>query len=161
MERTTINERVQILLDKLGMNKNSFAVKIGVTPTTVGNIVRSITKPSFELIERILDAFPKVSEKWLVRGIGPMFITDEPNSVSKITIPDYLEKHLSDIENNWKRVVDEKNSTIQGLIYTIDVLRQTNQLPGKQLVNEKKSAVMRVSHNVFDRSVNSLVNTGS
>lgn len=169
MEKTTINERMQMLLDGLGMNKNSFAVKIGATPQAIGNIVRNLSKPGFELIEKILDTFPSVSEKWLVRGVGPMFITDEPNegAISK-SLDDYLQKYLTRLEESFKVALDEKtktiedkNSTIKSLLISIDVLSRASQLPGKQLVNEKMSAVMRVSHSVFDRSVNSLVNTGS
>jgi transcriptional regulator with XRE-family HTH domain len=76
--RDQIGKRIEELIYELRMNKNSFAVKIGSTSTSINNIVIRNHKPRFEMLQKITDAFPQVNQSWLISGEGPMFKDQEP-----------------------------------------------------------------------------------
>lgn len=76
--RDQIGKRIEELIYELRMNKNSFAVKIGSTSTSINNIVIRNHKPRFEMLQKITDAFPQVNQAWLISGEGPMFKDHEP-----------------------------------------------------------------------------------
>lgn len=65
----TVHSRLKLLVEKLGHNQNSFAVKTGISPTAILNIAgRRESKPSHDVLYKIKTAFPKVNLNWLVYG---------------------------------------------------------------------------------------------
>ena len=67
----SINERILQLINLKGYNKNSFCIKIGIKPQTLHNIVSGRkTKPSFNVIEKILLTFVDINAEWLITGSG-------------------------------------------------------------------------------------------
>lgn len=81
-----INERIMQLISHLGMNKNSFSLKIGLTNgTIIGNIVSGrLNKPSFEVIYKIIKSFDDINGDWLLTGRGEMLKGTEPAPVRVI-----------------------------------------------------------------------------
>jgi hypothetical protein len=76
----TISERIELLIDALDLNINSFSKALGYpnNNVTIGRIVNDKSKkPSLETTEKILRTFPQVNPTWLVIGDGPMFIEGE------------------------------------------------------------------------------------
>ena len=70
---SSIQERMKQLVDAIG-TKNSFGKAIGVNPSVIGNIVgRRLSKPSLELIEKIMRKFPDVNLEWLILGKGTIW----------------------------------------------------------------------------------------
>lgn len=72
----TINERLRAVLEALGMNTRSFALEAGIDPAVLHNIVSEKgrqSKPSFDLLEKILVSFDNISSEYLMRGTGPIF----------------------------------------------------------------------------------------
>jgi transcriptional regulator with XRE-family HTH domain len=66
-----INDRIAFLISVLNLNPNSFADKIGVSTTVIYNIVKGRrTKPSFDLLLKILNVFNQVNTDWLLTGEG-------------------------------------------------------------------------------------------
>jgi hypothetical protein len=75
---TTINERLGLLIEALKLNKNSFSIKIGVDSTVIHNIVGGrLTKPSFEVLEKILLANDNINLEWLILGKGDQIFKDK------------------------------------------------------------------------------------
>ena len=70
----SINKRLEQLIDDLRMNNHSFSVKIGVAPTVTHNIVGGRNKPSFEYLEKVFNAYPRISKDWLISGEGEMYL---------------------------------------------------------------------------------------
>ncbi len=60
------------------MNASRFAETIGVQRSSISHIISGRNKPSLDLINKILEGFPKVSTDWLLLGKGDMYI-DESN----------------------------------------------------------------------------------
>jgi phage repressor protein C with HTH and peptisase S24 domain len=71
LEQTSIQERIRNLIQYLGLNPHSFAEKIGVSKSSVYNIIGGPAyKPSFDLIAGILRAFEFINPEWLLLGKG-------------------------------------------------------------------------------------------
>ena len=67
--QSTVNQRLKILIEKLGLNANSFSKEIGLTSNSVVfNILNGRNKPSYELLKKISDRFPTVDTRWLISG---------------------------------------------------------------------------------------------
>ncbi|MBN2744486.1 MAG: helix-turn-helix transcriptional regulator [Marinilabiliaceae bacterium] len=85
-----IAERIGELLKLYGLNKHQFANKIEVSSTIIYNIIGGRkSNPSYELINKILDAFPDLSAEWLLRGKGDYKIDEssERNVLSSALKP--------------------------------------------------------------------------
>mgnify|MGYP006286724323 CR=1 FL=1 len=87
----SINERIELVIKELNYNKNSFAKAIGLTANTIiENIVgKRQSKPSFEVLHKILTAFPYIDANWLMTGEGTML---------KETDEKVLERRLGNID---------------------------------------------------------------
>lgn len=71
---------MSLIIRELGLNNNSFAKTVNVSPTVTFNIVSGRnTKPSYELLEKILFTFDNISAEWLIRGEGSMFRAKNQN----------------------------------------------------------------------------------
>lgn len=73
---SSIQERIKILIEKKGLNKNSFSNKIGIQAQTLHHIVSGrLTNPSFEVIQKIISTFSDINPTWLITGQGDIFNT--------------------------------------------------------------------------------------
>ncbi|MEG1794745.1 MAG: hypothetical protein RSF94_02540 [Rikenellaceae bacterium] len=70
----TINERISLLIKLLGLNNNSFAKALGVNPTVTFNVISGRnTKPSYDLLEKIVFTYDNINTEWLLKEIGEVF----------------------------------------------------------------------------------------
>lgn len=69
-------ERIQKIMDKEGLNKNSFSKAIGISNNvTITRIINEKRSPSRSTCEKIVTAFPKYNLTWILTGEGNM-LTD-------------------------------------------------------------------------------------
>ena len=66
-------DRIRKIMEKEGFNSALFADKIGVSRGTITHVLNGRNKPSLEVIQKILDAFPIVNAEWLLVGKNPMY----------------------------------------------------------------------------------------
>lgn len=64
--------RIRQLLEHKQLTPTQFADAIGVGRPVMSHILSERNKPSLEVVQRIIDAFPEVSMAWLLRGTGEM-----------------------------------------------------------------------------------------
>lgn len=69
----TINERVQLLIDKVSGSKASFSSTTGISTVIISHISSGRNKVSLNAVEQILEAYPNVNAEWLILGKGGMF----------------------------------------------------------------------------------------
>jgi transcriptional regulator with XRE-family HTH domain len=99
MKKQTMGERVAELRDKYSLTQAEFAEKISVTPLSVGNIERGVTRTlQNETINRIVSVFGTTRE-WLEEGKGEMLPGGKKDLNAK-----------SDSEEPWK---DEAYQTLK------------------------------------------------
>ena len=74
-----VSDRIETLITHFCKgNKSLFAKQIGVTPSVIGNITGERRgNPSFEVAQKILDAFVTISPDWLMLGRGSMLREDD------------------------------------------------------------------------------------
>lgn len=65
-------ERIRELLSVRQLTPTQFADSIGVARPIVSHILSGRNKPSLEVVQKIITAFPDLSLSWLLSGTGPM-----------------------------------------------------------------------------------------
>lgn len=83
--KSSINSRINSLINALRMNKNSFGKFIEMSPQSIHHILgERQSKPSSEMLEKIirsvnnLESTKKLNSDWLLVGEGEMFIDSKP-----------------------------------------------------------------------------------
>ena len=72
-------KRVELIIEKEGLNKNSFSKAIGISNNvTITRIINEHRTPSRATCEKIVSAFPAYNLEWLLTGEGNM-LTDAPS----------------------------------------------------------------------------------
>lgn len=73
-EPSTIHERLEILVDFFCKgNKTAFGRETDILPGVIASIIGGRkSKPSFELLQKIMTRYPEVKGDWLILGKGPM-----------------------------------------------------------------------------------------
>lgn len=76
-------ERVLYIMNKEGLNKNSFSMAIGIdNNVTITRIINEKRSPSRATCNKIINRFPKYSFEWLYKGVGEI-----ENQCTDTTIP--------------------------------------------------------------------------
>ncbi|MCA8830643.1 helix-turn-helix domain-containing protein [Hymenobacter pini] len=65
-------DRIRQLLTDRQLSSTQFADAIGVSRPVISHILSGRNKPSLEVVQKILSAFPDVSTTWLLNGTGAM-----------------------------------------------------------------------------------------
>ena len=78
-------ERIRILLQTNQLTPTQFADSIGVARPIISHILSGRNKPSLEVVQRIIAAFPAISLPWLLSGAGDMLAAAEPVSTRVAT----------------------------------------------------------------------------
>jgi len=73
--------RIRQLLDSKQLTPTQFADQIGVGRPVMSHILSERNKPSLEVVQRIISAFPEISLPWLLSGTGDM-LTESPPEVA-------------------------------------------------------------------------------
>ena len=72
-----INDRISRLITVMEMNPTSFSESVGVNVTVIFNIIKGRrSKPSYDLILKILKTYGKLNAEWLIKGMGAMWNDD-------------------------------------------------------------------------------------
>lgn len=141
-----INDRIAHLIYHLEMNPNSFAETVGVSGTVIYNIVKGRrSKPSFEVLQKILLVYQSVNANWLLRGEGKVL-----NSVVKE--PLMLDEEVLTLESRIRAIIDELAQQAENVISVeelrelIDVLLQENTLQKEKIgkLYAKQGQIMEV-----------------
>lgn len=77
----TINERISLLIETVGITKTAFAKELKVSQQYISKLTKTGT-PSDILLEDISEKFG-VNPEWLKSGTGEMFIRFEENHIIK------------------------------------------------------------------------------
>ena len=65
-----MNRRFQTILDLENLSPAQLADRLGVQRSGISHILSGRTKPSFELLQRVVQSFPEISAEWLITGNG-------------------------------------------------------------------------------------------
>ncbi len=79
-------DRIQELLTARELTSSQFADTIGVSRPVVSHILSGRNKPSLEVVQKIVAAFPDLSLPWLLNGEGPM-VAPAPEPSKRAALP--------------------------------------------------------------------------
>ena len=74
-----MKEKFDILLKKKGLTATSLARILGIQPSGLSHILSGRNKPSFDLVVKILRAFPELNPDWLLLDSDMIFRSAEGN----------------------------------------------------------------------------------
>ena len=110
-----MEDRLAKLLTSEGISPARLAEVIGVQRSALSHILTGRNKPSFDMIERILNKFPKISAEWLIMGRGEMYKTTiQQRLFDEVT---YVNNGIHDLKssdlplNSIKAASDSENIT--------------------------------------------------
>lgn len=63
-----ISDRIRSIIAANQLSAGAFADKIGVQRSNVSHVLSKRNKPSFEFLNKVVEAFPKVQSHWLLTG---------------------------------------------------------------------------------------------
>lgn len=61
------------LMKSEGLKSSQLADMLGVNPAGISHILAGRNKPGFDLLQKILRRFPRISPDWLLLDTGPMY----------------------------------------------------------------------------------------
>lgn len=73
----SIQERLQMILKMHNLSPSAFADKLGVQRSNISHVLSGRNKPSLDLLEKIVNAFPRVNAHWLITGNMSASISQE------------------------------------------------------------------------------------
>ena len=65
-----MNRRFQTILDLENLSPAQLADRLSVQRSGISHILSGRNKPSFELLQRVVQSFPEISAEWLITGNG-------------------------------------------------------------------------------------------
>lgn len=78
--QTTINQRIDMLVQKADAgNRSAFARRVDITPGAVSEMIGGrMSKPGFDVLQKIVLALPTLNRDWLLLGEGEMLTDNKP-----------------------------------------------------------------------------------
>ena len=73
-----MKDRIIQFLKEMNLTSTKFADEIGVQRSSISHILSGRNKPSFDFIEKMLNAYPEVNAQWLITGKGIM-LSNQPS----------------------------------------------------------------------------------
>lgn len=127
--------RLKKLIDQLGLTDGKFAIEIGVTPQSIGNVRIGRNGLGDKIKRAILAKYPNVNESWLDKGVGEMFVENFNNrSENKLnSIESFLESRIRKLEAE----IYERESLIRDLYRTIGKLENEIEVLRNEDISRK------------------------
>lgn len=75
-----MQERFKQLLEEKNLTATRFAAMIKVNASAMSHILNGRSKPGFDVLDKIAQAFPDVNLNWLISGKGSLYNTGIPSA---------------------------------------------------------------------------------
>ncbi|MCD4834193.1 MAG: helix-turn-helix domain-containing protein [Bacteroidales bacterium] len=122
-----MKERIIQFLSENNLTSTKFADVIGVQRSSISHILSGRNKPSFDFIEKMLVAYPKLNAQWLITGKGNMF-TNQPLLFSKDE--DQAQNNITPQESNIQNLIKEEPAIV-------DSEQELDNIQNKELKSNK------------------------
>lgn len=73
ISNSSVNERIRLMYKSLGLTLRSFSIILNISEGTFKSMFTRDTNPSFDMMQKIADAYPLFSMDWLLTGEGDMY----------------------------------------------------------------------------------------
>ena len=72
-----MREKLLDLMKNEGLKPSQLADMLGINPAGISHILAGRNKPGFDLLQKMLRRFPRISPDWLLLDEGPMYRNSE------------------------------------------------------------------------------------
>ena len=121
-----INDRISQLIHQLQLNPNSFADHIGVKGAVIYNIIRGRrSKPSFDVLQKIIIAYETLNANWLLKGDGDVWKPEQDVDYTLDQGYQTIDSRIVDLVTTLKEEIGE-NPTLEELSELIHILLSEN-----------------------------------
>ncbi|WP_418983669.1 helix-turn-helix domain-containing protein [Alistipes sp.] len=122
-----MREKLLELMKNEGLRSSQLAEMLGINPAGISHILAGRNKPGFDLLQKILRRFPRISPDWLLLDRGPMYRTevlsgDAAPAVTTDRMADGLFGQTASQPGASSYVADERTGSSQQLVNPKDVL---------------------------------------
>ena len=76
-----MREKLLDLMKSEGLKSSRLAEILGINPAGISHILAGRNKPGFDLLQKILLRFPRISPDWLLLDKGPMYREDDATGI--------------------------------------------------------------------------------
>jgi plasmid maintenance system antidote protein VapI len=74
-----MKERLNKLMNHLGLNAAAFSSEIGVQRSSISHILSGRNQPGFDFMVKVVTKYPEINSEWLLTGKGDMLKQDKNN----------------------------------------------------------------------------------
>lgn len=75
-----VKQRIKAVIDEKTNSVYAFSREIGIKQTTISDYLNNGKTPSWAVVRGIIATYSDISVEWLLRGDGPMYISDLPST---------------------------------------------------------------------------------
>ncbi len=119
-----MQERFKQLLEEKGLTATRFASMIKVNASAMSHILNGRSKPGFDVLDKIAQAFPELNLNWLISGKGTMY------GVPVSPVQEVL--FQPDDEKKGDKERKEEKSVVPDLKTTVEEVEMPVQQAGKR-----------------------------
>jgi len=112
----SVHQRFNFLVEKLELNPNQLAKKLGITRPTVHSILNGSSLPSAKVLMPLIENYPNVNLNWLLSGKGEMLIDENQVILSK--------DHLNRLADSLERENNMLRKEINGLAEELERIQK-------------------------------------
>lgn len=107
-----MQERFKQLLEEKGLTATKFAALIKVNASAMSHILNGRSKPGFDVLDKIAQAFPDVNLNWLISGKGELFnITPDKEKRTEVAVQKSLFETTG--TEKQKKAADNSQSSVK------------------------------------------------
>ncbi len=142
-------ERIQQIMEYLGVKPGEFAEQIGINRSAISHILNGRNKPSLEVVNKILSRYDYINSDWLLFGKGDMLKKEilSSNHPKQPSLFDQVATNPTKTETETKYHEDNQPKSIQNIPQ-----QSVNELKEIRIPTTKKitKLVIFYSDNTFD-----------
>jgi len=83
-----MREKLLDLMKSEGLKSSQLADMLGINPAGISHMLAGRNKPGFDLLQKILRRFPRISPDWLLLDSGPMYRDAEESAPASYEKPE-------------------------------------------------------------------------
>ena len=115
-----LKDKINKIMQNQNLNSAQFASEIGIQGSTLSHIINGRNKPSFDVVQKILNRFNTINPDWLISDAPSMFRAEKNSQTPSLfdNIDENISKPIDYAPKNEQKFVP-KNDTIQNKILNV------------------------------------------
>lgn len=165
-----LSDKIELLIKKKQMSSSQFADVLGIPRSSISHILSGRNKPSLDIVQKILTAFPEVSAEDLLFEDRTLFVSgakstvssgqdilpltnlfDAPNDAASESIKN-ISAESTIVRSNLRRSIKEGNLPQAPFTISQDSISEKNQSLGRSLHKKIDRVIIFYSDGTFTES---------